>query len=185
MKQRTMNPKCRAYKNYGGRGIGICDEWLNFEPFCEWAISNGWRKGLDLDRVDNDGPYSPQNCRWVDRRTNVNNRRRTVLLNVNGKEMPLTFWAETIGCDRTLITGWVKTRGREYAEDRISEAMKDGYKRCDYSRNHKRTPVVCVETGQAFESIKKAERATGINSGNIFRAVKTGGAAGGYHFIKQ
>lgn len=184
MKQRTLNPKCRAYENYGGRGIGICDEWLEFEPFCEWALENGWQKGLELDRKDNDGDYSPENCRWVDRRTNINNRKKTVVLSVGNEDKPLTHWADAIGCDRALITGWVKTRGRQYAEQRIAEALSDGYKRRDYSRNHVKTPVMCIETQQTFESIKEAGRAMDINSGNIFRAVKTGGTAGGYHFTR-
>ena len=55
MKQRTQNPKCSAYKNYGERGIRVCKEWQIFEPFCKWALSAGWNKGLDLDRINNDG----------------------------------------------------------------------------------------------------------------------------------
>lgn len=184
MKQRTLNPKCRAYKNYGGRGIGICDEWIKFEPFCEWALESGWHKGLDLDRKDNNGDYSPENCRWVDRRANINNRRRTVVLCVNGEERPLTHWAELIGCDRALITSWVKTHCKQYAEQRIAEALKNGYKRRDFSRNHIKTSVVCVETQRRFESIKEAGRIMDINSGNISRVIRTGGTAGGYHFVK-
>lgn len=184
MKQRTLNPKCRAYKNYGKRGIGICEDWLEFEPFCEWSLSNGWEKGLDLDRIDNNGDYSPENCRWVTRRENVNNRRKTILLTVDVTTKPLTDWAEEIGCDRALITSWVKTRGKQYAEQRIAEALSDGYKRRDFSRNHTKTPVICVETQRRFESIKEAGRIMDINSGNIFRAIQTGGTAGGYHFAK-
>lgn len=155
MKQRTLNPKCRAYKNYGGRGIGICDDWLRFEPFCEWSLSNGWGKGLDLDRIDNDGDYSPDNCRWVTRRENVNNRRKTVLLTVDGTTKPLTEWAEDIGCDRGLLTMWVKTHGNEYASERVSDALKHGYTRRDYGYGHRRT-VRHVESGREFQSVRKA-----------------------------
>lgn len=182
MKQRTMNERCRAYKNYGGRGIRVCAEWMEFEPFCAWALSNGWQKGRDLDRVDNDGDYEPANCRWVDRRSNVNNRRNTVHIEVGGVDKPLTEWADAIGCDRAVITLWVKTRGKEYAASRIGEALKDGYKARDFSRNHVSTPVMCTETGQSFSSISEAARTLGVNNGNVWRALKTGGAANGYHF---
>ncbi len=75
MKQRCTNPKYKSYSNYGGRGITICEEWLDVKNFIEWSKSSGWREGLSVDRIDNDKGYSPENCRWVDRTTqNINQR---------------------------------------------------------------------------------------------------------------
>lgn len=102
IKQRCLNPRCRAYRNYGGRGIAVCDEWLSFEPFLAWALGAGWQKGLDLDRIDNDGDYAPDNCRFVTRRENVNNRRKTRLITVDGVTHPSTVWADLIGAKEAL-----------------------------------------------------------------------------------
>ncbi len=79
MKQRCYNPKSPIYSYYGGRGITICSEWLNADnSFIEWALKSGWDRDLEIDRVDNDGPYNPDNCRWVTRQEQNTNRRNTV-----------------------------------------------------------------------------------------------------------
>lgn len=71
------------------RGIRVCDEWDNsFTSFNDWAISNGYRKGLEIDRIDNDQGYSPSNCRWTTRVVNANNKRNTVMVTYRGKRMP-------------------------------------------------------------------------------------------------
>ena len=79
IKQRCYNPKHKSYDYYGGRGITICEEWLdNPDSFIEWSLSNGFEVGLCIDRINNDGSYSPENCRWTTRLVQVRNRGNNV-----------------------------------------------------------------------------------------------------------
>lgn len=84
IKQRCLNPKNTRFHDYGGRGIKICDEWLNdFQKFYDWSIQNGYRKGLQLDRINNDGNYEPSNCRFVTQTINIRNRRISKLSQID------------------------------------------------------------------------------------------------------
>ncbi len=76
MKKRCYNPNEPQFRDWGGRGIRVCDEWGNdFKVFYDWAMSNGYEKGLQLDRINNDGNYEPNNCRWVTQAENNKNKR--------------------------------------------------------------------------------------------------------------
>jgi len=80
MKKRCYNPKVSGYHRYGGRGIKICEEWLNnFMSFYNWAMANGWKEGLQIDRINNDGNYEPNNCRFVTSAVNNRNQSTTKL----------------------------------------------------------------------------------------------------------
>ena len=100
---RSMLDRCRlpshqAYKNYGGRGISVCDRWQRFEEF--WAdMGPTYQPGLTLDRKDNDGHYQPGNCRWIDRRAQANNRRNSVI--IDGK--PLSQISAETGIGMTTL----------------------------------------------------------------------------------
>jgi len=99
MLQRCEKPNSKQYKDYGGRGIAVCDEWHDAQVFIGWALASGWQKGLTLDRIDNDGNYEPSNCHWVTRKENNRNKRSNRLITFNGKTQCLADWAEEVGMD--------------------------------------------------------------------------------------
>jgi hypothetical protein len=106
-----FNIKCRCYKSsfpdyarYGGRGIKVCDEWKdNFQAFYDWSTSNGYLENLTIDRIDNDGDYSPQNCRWVNTEVQNNNTRRNYYITLNGETLTLSQWAKKCGINRNTL----------------------------------------------------------------------------------
>ena len=107
------------YKHYGARGIVVCDEWKNnFEPFYDWAMTNGYEENLTIDRIDTNGNYEPSNCRWATMKEQSNNRRNNRTLTYNGQCKNVTQWAEEKGINpRTLSTrlgrGWSIERALE------------------------------------------------------------------------
>lgn len=98
MYQRCYNKDLEEYKDYGGRGIRVCDEWLDketgFQTFYDWAISTGWRKGLTIERNDPDGNYCPKNCSWIPPGSQARNKRNTIRIMFNGTMYPLVELAE-------------------------------------------------------------------------------------------
>lgn len=111
MKQRCTNPDNKDYINYGGRGITICSEWLSFEIFHRWAVSEGYRKGLTIERIDVNGNYEPKNCTWVGNEKQALNLRRTVRFEYEGKMYRIRELAELSGIGYytmkgRLMKGW-------------------------------------------------------------------------------
>lgn len=115
--ERCNNPKAQAFYNYGARGITVCDEWM--EPvigtyrFLIWATKENYKRGLELDRIDNDKGYSPENCRFVDRKTNCRNRRSNRVYSIDGQVMSVAEINEKFGISlpktvifRRLNDGW-------------------------------------------------------------------------------
>lgn len=104
LKQRVLNPNHTAFEHYGGRGISICEEWMQFEPFFQWSMENGYREDLTIERIDNDGDYSPGNCKWATSKEQANNRSNNTLITYDGKTMTISEWADylEIPYDRLL-----------------------------------------------------------------------------------
>lgn len=93
MINRYYNENDIRYEKYGKRGIRVVDEWLSFEPFMEWAIANGYNDHLSIDRIDVNGNYSPENCRWADRTTQANNKTSNQKYSYQGKTLTIAEWA--------------------------------------------------------------------------------------------
>lgn len=111
MKKRCYNPNHNQFKNYGARGIKLCDEWNDRElvkisgfrytkgylAFKKWALENGYAEGLTIDRIDNNKGYSPENCRWVTMLVQVNNTRRNRYITYKGKTQSVADWCRELG----------------------------------------------------------------------------------------
>ena len=110
IKDRCYNVHSNRYKNYGGRGIKICNEWLySFHAFYDWSIENGWQNGLEIDRINNNGNYEPSNCRYITRKENCNNRSTTRKIEINGEIHSITEWCEILGLNKHNILAHDKT----------------------------------------------------------------------------
>jgi len=133
-KDRCYNQNNKHYMNYGGRGIKVCEEWKNdFNAFHDWAMANGYKDGLTIDRINNDGNYEPSNCRWASVKEQQNNRRCTVFITYNGIMKPLQEWADELGISRDTLmkrkrNGWCE---KDIIEKPINKKCSTK-KRCGY-----------------------------------------------------
>jgi len=104
MKQRCYNPKSTGYEHYGGRGIIVCDEWLdNFIRFYNWAIETGYKEGLSINRINNNGNYEPDNCEWIYQKTQMLNTRRNRKCTYHNKNQTLSQWANEYGVNLNTL----------------------------------------------------------------------------------
>lgn len=125
MNRRCFNSKRKDWVNYGGRGITVCAEWQNdFQPFCDWAIANGYNDNLSIDRKNNNKGYYPDNCQWATKKHQNNNTRANREITAFGKTKNLQQWADELGVNHTTILfrlrkGWTP-------EDAVSIVPKIG-----------------------------------------------------------
>lgn len=107
MKQRCCNANDNAYKYYGGRGIRVCDEWLDkengFINFYDWSMNNGYQDNLTIDRIDVNGNYEPSNCRWINMKQQSNNRRDNHNITYNNETHTIAEWSEILNINRYTL----------------------------------------------------------------------------------
>lgn len=104
MKSRCLNPNDNSYFRYGGRGICVCEEWINsFESFYDWSMENGYTDSMTIERKDNDGNYCPENCRWATQKEQCRNRRTNAVFEYMGEKHILTEWCEILNLEYKFV----------------------------------------------------------------------------------
>ena len=104
MRQRCYYHKATSYKRYGAKGITMCDEWLkDFMSFYNWSMENGYSDELTIDRIDGNGNYEPQNCRWTTYKEQANNTSTNVIIELNGVKHSLAEWSDITGLNQSTI----------------------------------------------------------------------------------
>lgn len=129
IKTRCTNPNSPNYHLYGGRGISICDEWMEFWNFREWSYQNGYREGLSIDRIDVNGNYEPSNCRWATLEEQASNKRNNSFIEHGGKKQTAAQWARELGIGKDTITyriraGWTPEECLFGKEKKTGNSMK-------------------------------------------------------------
>lgn len=121
-----MRARCRdnRRKDYNGRGITVCKEWdSSFEAFRDWAFNNGYSDDLSIDRIDNNGNYEPENCRWADRITQCNNRRSSRMVTYQGRTQTLAQWCRELDLSYNAISLRINQRG--WSEEEALRGYRD------------------------------------------------------------
>lgn len=108
MRNRCYNETCDSFEYYGARGIRICDEWLDFDKFYEWAINNGYSDNLTIHRVDNNAGYCPQNCIWATQKEQANNYSRNIFVTFQNETHTVKEWSEKLGMSYHALLSRIK-----------------------------------------------------------------------------
>ena len=124
MRRRCNTATTGNFAGYGGRGIKVCDEWKDYLAFRDWALANGYDDSLSLDRIDVNGDYCPENCRWATAKEQARNRRNTIYVDFHGGHVPLAQLAEEYNVDPDLVYSRVVVLG--WSVERALSAPKKG-----------------------------------------------------------
>lgn len=123
MKSRCFNSNAKNYGFYGGRGITVCEEWANsFEVFHKWALENGYENDLTIDRIDNNGNYCPENCRWVTRQVQQRNLRSNVSITYGNRTMCVAEWAECFNIPYNVL--WERLNNKWSVERALTTPVR-------------------------------------------------------------
>lgn len=155
MKSRCYCKSATRYERYGGRGITVCDEWLkDFLCFYDWAMVNGYKNGLSIERININDGYSPQNCKWIPKSEQAKNTCRTHLITHNGKTQCVEDWCKEIGIKSNTILGRARTLNGDYykALFEYKHYQKDGKQFCPHG--HEYTEKNSGYTSQGYRYCK-------------------------------
>lgn len=150
IKGRCLNSNHKSYGDYGGRGITICEEWLEFKNFYEWAINNGYKEGLSIERENVNGNYEPSNCRWATAKEQANNTRTNHFIEYNGENKTIKQWEDETG----LPIGQRITSDNWTIERAMNTPLHDNYRIYTYN-------------GESH-TIAEWSQITGINYGTLY-----------------
>ena len=103
IKKRCLDKNSTTFMYYGGRGINLCDDWLDYSSFKKWSLENCYKENLSIDRIDNNGNYTPKNCRWVDKKEQANNRRTNHFLEYKGEKRSMMDWCRKLGLNYNKV----------------------------------------------------------------------------------
>lgn len=173
IKDRCLNTNNKQYGNYGGRGITICDEWkASFVSFKDWAFSNGYKTGLTIDRINNDGNYEPSNCRWVDYKVQANNTRSNVFIEYSGERKTIAQWCEQLGQKPQIVYNRIDNYGWNPVDALIMPKQKN-------------IPVICfTENGyeREFSCVAEAARELDVSQAAIRNACRRNHRCAGFYW---
>lgn len=174
MRRRCENPADSSYERYGGRGIKVCNEWKNdIMSFINWGLENGYREGLSIDRIDNNGDYSPNNCRWANVVQQCNNRRTNKFISYNGETHTYAEWSRIVGIKQLTIRHRIENLGWSI-EDALTISTDE--RRYGVLQNANVRTAVYKE-GKLIavcNSMDEASKKLGIGKSSVSRHVKSG-----------
>lgn len=130
MKSRCHNKNGPGYYDYGGRGITVCKEWENFDQFYEWAMKNGYRDDLTIDRIDVNGNYEPDNCRWITNAEQQRNKRDNHYITYNGETNVLRDWSKILGINESTLSHRINSYGWSVERAFTTPVRKHTKKNC-------------------------------------------------------
>ncbi|GGD04882.1 hypothetical protein [Enterococcus wangshanyuanii] len=116
MKARCYNKKATSYKTYGAKGIEICDEWLRFENFHNWAISNGYKDNYEIDRIDGYGNYEPDNCQWISKTENRRKQRHMRIIEIYEEKHNVAEWCRLLKMSKRTAYKYLNKSDKDFVE---------------------------------------------------------------------
>lgn len=172
MRTRCNNKNHVAFERYGGRGIKICPEWNSYNSFRQWAEMSGYNDSLFIDRIDNNKGYSPDNCRWVDKYVQANNRSNNRKIEIDGEEKTIAEWSRISGVKPQTIRERLE-RGWNNKRAVFTVAKTSGYKIAN-TKNHAANHITKVTVDGVERSIAETARHYGVSYPALLHRIKRG-----------